>query len=200
MAYQFGRLPLPRHWSRPAFPSRCSLKLLKHLSTIIERLYSFSVRCQLTAVTHYTKAITLVIFPVFHKNCCVKLLDNFIRGLSFIITYPFLEARLLATCFPPVSFFFVCLFLAFSLKLWIKNLLLSPHLSATLFSCLFATYLSINLIPTFWVTLNKSTCLNFCICIIRSEIKGVISKSQVWLHTKIAGRKVHLPLHNIHFV
>ena len=50
-------------------------------------------------------------------------------GPRFILSLPILEAR------PLASFFFVFrfLFLAFCIKLWIRALLLAPHLSAIFF-------------------------------------------------------------------
>ena len=86
---------------------------------------------------------SLVIFTVYRTNCCVLLLENF---MLFWTSLSILNGRIKAICFLFVGLFF--LFLAFSLKLGIKTLLLTPHLSAILFCCAFLTYLSINLIST----------------------------------------------------
>ena len=86
---------------------------------------------------------SLVIFTVYRTNCCVLLLENF---MSFWTSLSILNGRLKTICFTCLVFLF--LFLAFSLKLGINTLLLSPHQSAILFCCAFLTYLSINLIST----------------------------------------------------
>ena len=85
---------------------------------------------------------SLVIFTVYRTNCCVLLLENF---MLFWTSLSILNGRLKAICFTCLVFF---LFLAFSLKLGINTLLLSPHQSAILFCCAFLTVLSINLIST----------------------------------------------------
>ena len=86
---------------------------------------------------------SLVIFTVYRTNCCVSLLENF---MLFWTSLSILNGRLKAISFN--FLFFLFLFLAFSLKLGINTLLLSPHQSAILFCCAFLTYLSINLIST----------------------------------------------------
>ena len=43
---------------------------------------------------HYMKAITLVVFPVFRTNHCVKLLENLCRASGSYFKSRFLEARL----------------------------------------------------------------------------------------------------------
>lgn len=89
---------------------------------------------------HYMKAITLVVFPVFRTNHCVKLLENLCRASGSYFKSRFLEARL----------FFVLLFLCWEFLSLVLSLnlltasLLSPHLSAILFRCAFVIYLSIN--------------------------------------------------------
>ena len=85
---------------------------------------------------------SLVVFTVYRTNCCVLLLENF---MLFWTSLSILNGRLKAICFTCLVFF---LFLAFSLKLGINTLLLSPHQSAILFCCATLTYLSINLIST----------------------------------------------------
>ena len=121
--------------------------LLQTFKTFLKNNWAFiSYVCYVSvdSNTHYTKAITLVIFPVFRTNYCVKLLENFIQGLRFILSYPFLKPD-----FEPVVFFLICWVFLFPLKLWIKPLLLCPHLSAILFCYAFASCSSINLISTF---------------------------------------------------
>ena len=85
---------------------------------------------------------SLVVFTVYRTNCCVLLLENF---MLFWTSLSILNGRLKAICFTCLVFFS---FLAFSLKLGINTLLLSPHQSAILFCCATLTYLSINLIST----------------------------------------------------
>ena len=105
----------------------------------IARAHKASAICSLLH-----ESCSLVIFTVYRTNCCVLLLENF---MLFWTSLSILEGRLEAIYFPFVGFF-LFLFLAFSLKLGIKTLLLTPHLSAILFCCAFLAYLSINLIST----------------------------------------------------
>ena len=103
----------------------------------IARAYKASAICSLLH-----ESCSLVIFTVYRTNCCVLLLENF---MLFWTSLSILNGRLRVICFLSFGFFG---FLAFSLKLGIKTLLLTPHLSAILFCCAFLTYLSINLIST----------------------------------------------------
>ena len=103
----------------------------------IARAHKASAICSLLH-----ESCSLVIFTVYRTNCCVLLLENF---MLFWTSLSILNGRLKAICF---TFLVFVLFLAFSLKLGINTLLLSPHQSAILFCCAFLTYLSINLIST----------------------------------------------------
>ena len=79
MAYQFTELfAFPCCRSFWDFPSTICLKFLKPLSRIIQCLCSFSDN----SGNHYLKTITLIIFPIFHMYCYVKLLKDFIRVSS----------------------------------------------------------------------------------------------------------------------
>lgn len=95
---------------------------------------------------HYMKAITLVVFPVFRTNHCVKLLESLCRASG-----SYFKSR-----FWRLDFFFVLLFLCWEFLSLVLSLnlltasLLSPHLSAILFRCAFMIYLSINFISTFY--------------------------------------------------
>ena len=75
------------------------------------------------------ESCSLVIFTVYRTNCCVLLLENF---MLFWTSLSILDGRLKAICFTFLVYFW---FLAFSLKLGIKTLLLSPHLSALVLLC-----------------------------------------------------------------
>ena len=103
----------------------------------IARAHKASAICSLLH-----ESCSLVIFTVYRTNCCVLLLENF---MLFWTSLSILNGRLKAICFTCLVFFS---FLAFSLKLGINTLLLSPHQSAILFCCATLTYLSINLIST----------------------------------------------------
>ena len=86
LAYQFGRLPLPCCSS--SLSQEFSSKPLKPFSRIFERLL-FLCLASVNSSNHYTKAIMVVISPVFPTNCCVKSCENFIKGLRFILSNPF---------------------------------------------------------------------------------------------------------------
>ena len=104
---------------------------------------------------------SLVIFTVYRTNCCVLLLENF---MLFWTTGSYLYVhfgRQTWSYLFSLCWVFLFLFLAFSLKLGIKTLLLSPHLFAILFCCAFLTYLSINLISTLCTQFQFSAL--FCI-------------------------------------
>ena len=71
MAYQLTELfAFPCCRSFWDFPSTICFKFLKPLSRIIQCLCSFSDN----SGNHYLKTITLMIFPIFHMYCYVKLL------------------------------------------------------------------------------------------------------------------------------
>ena len=80
-----------------------------------------------------TKAIRLLIFHVFLSNCCVKFSRIFSRAFvsfSSMRLYVFQRPETFRLLYNYLSFEL----LAFSFKLWIKMLLLSP-LPAILFRC-----------------------------------------------------------------
>ena len=113
--------------------------LLQTFKTFLKNNWAFiSYVCYVSvdSNTHYTKAITLVIFPVFRTNYCENSSRILFRGYG-----SYFHIRFWKPDFEPVVLlFWVC---------WIKPLLLCPHLSAILFCHAFASYSSINLISTF---------------------------------------------------
>lgn len=89
-----------------------SLSRLLFFSLLVRNNWVFALLfCEVSVNfrNYDTKAIRLVIFPVFFTNFCVKRLENFIKVLQFVLFDTFRIAvfwnpRLLASCFYFVEF------------------------------------------------------------------------------------------------
>ena len=75
MAHWFGRLPLP-----------CC-----RVIGIFTQELVLSFQVSVDSSNYNMTAIVLVAFPVFRTKSWVKLFENFIQGLRFILSKPFLE-------------------------------------------------------------------------------------------------------------
>lgn len=94
----------------------------------LDEVFAFFL-CQISVDSsdHHMKAITLVVFPVFYTNHCVKLLQNFIQGLRFIVSKSIYGSQILVSCFSFVESFCLYFLLPQSLNYYVVTLSSPVH-------------------------------------------------------------------------